>query len=225
MGENSNGSSWQAKDILVAMPVLASSLAVSWEVGRMIPFGGFSFFTLSEHLLSALKALPVAFLVAVQLVLVLGLINVAINHRPKKSGWTFLGILAMMSASLILIHYLGWGWTEVVYAVVFDIVILGFIANAFWFRMPFSGTAGILVTFGAAIAGAMILADNASTLIVERAKVNDATVLSTVTYKNGNKKLALLVMSGERGLLLYDAGTNKVTFELLDDVKTVEWNR
>jgi hypothetical protein len=48
------------KDAAILLPIVASSLAVSWEVGRFIPFGGFFLFNLSEHLLAAMAYLPTA---------------------------------------------------------------------------------------------------------------------------------------------------------------------
>ena len=48
------------KDLVVMIPLLASSLAISFEVGRFGPTSGFLYFSLSEHLLAAIYALPAA---------------------------------------------------------------------------------------------------------------------------------------------------------------------
>jgi hypothetical protein len=46
-----------------------------------------------------------------------------------------------------------------------------------------------------------------------------------VILKTGDKILAYVVMSGERGLLLYNPSSNLVTYLPTDDVKKVEWPR
>jgi hypothetical protein len=53
---------WSLKDGLVAIPSLASALALSWEVGYFLKIGGGSFglFSLVEHITFAVQALPFA---------------------------------------------------------------------------------------------------------------------------------------------------------------------
>lgn len=52
------------KDLVVLIPLFASSIAISWEVGRFMPLGGFLFFSLSEHLLDAMYAMPAALILS-----------------------------------------------------------------------------------------------------------------------------------------------------------------
>jgi hypothetical protein len=52
------------KDLVVLIPLFASSIAISWEVGRFMPLGGFLYFSLSEHLLAAMYALPGALILS-----------------------------------------------------------------------------------------------------------------------------------------------------------------
>jgi hypothetical protein len=59
--------SFLVKDLLVLIPLFGSVLAMTWEVGSFIPTGGFTYFSLSEHLLAAVNALPYALATAVVL--------------------------------------------------------------------------------------------------------------------------------------------------------------
>jgi hypothetical protein len=60
--EQKVGVEFQLKDTVVVVPLLASTLAISWEIGRFIPTRGFQLFSLSEHLPAATAALPFAVL-------------------------------------------------------------------------------------------------------------------------------------------------------------------
>ena len=69
------------KDLVVLIPLFATSLAISWEVGRFGPYGGFLFFSLSEHLLAAMAALPVALFLST---LFFAPIIMGIKYSPEK---------------------------------------------------------------------------------------------------------------------------------------------
>jgi hypothetical protein len=60
MVESPKPSSIQVKDYIVVVPTLGTALAISWEVGSFLPIGGIAFgaFSLTEHLVFALQALP-----------------------------------------------------------------------------------------------------------------------------------------------------------------------
>jgi hypothetical protein len=66
MVESPKPSSIQVKDYIVVVPTLGTALAISWEVGSFLPIGGIAFgaFSLTEHLVFALQALPIGFIVA-----------------------------------------------------------------------------------------------------------------------------------------------------------------
>jgi hypothetical protein len=65
MAEEEAVADWSLKDALIAIPFLASALALTSEVGYFIPIkgGAFGLFSIAEHLTFALQALPIALLV------------------------------------------------------------------------------------------------------------------------------------------------------------------
>ena len=58
------GGHLQVKDAVVLVPLFGSLLAMTWEAGQFYPTGGFRLFSLSEHLLSAIGALPITLMAA-----------------------------------------------------------------------------------------------------------------------------------------------------------------
>ena len=63
---------WSLKDVLVAIPVLSSALALTWELGYSGRIGGssFGFFSIAEHLIFAIQVLPYALLLTTLVMLV-----------------------------------------------------------------------------------------------------------------------------------------------------------
>ncbi|MGX9389768.1 hypothetical protein ACWX0K_10920 [Nitrobacteraceae bacterium UC4446_H13] len=93
-----------AKDYAVYVPIIGTSLAFAWEVGLFVPIGGaaFGMFSISEHIVFALQALPVA-LVAAFLVICMHLLyrRHARVERLEKIGsksWSIFIVIAMSSA-------------------------------------------------------------------------------------------------------------------------------
>jgi hypothetical protein len=65
-----NEEPWQIKESLIVVPLLASALALTWEVGFFLRIKGsaFGFFNVSEHITFALQALPIALVVSIMIV-------------------------------------------------------------------------------------------------------------------------------------------------------------
>jgi hypothetical protein len=70
-----------SKDLIIYLPLMGSSLALTWEVGSFFPIHGsvFGMFSLSEHLVFAFQGLPLA-IVSVVFILILYAQSV-INRR------------------------------------------------------------------------------------------------------------------------------------------------
>jgi len=222
MTDSSAKSDWQTKDVFLSLPFVASTLAISWEVGRMIPFGGFHFFSLTEHLLSAVKALPLALMTSVFLAMLVGLYGfIGDRFRPEKPLRPFLlGVLGIA----IALGGSAWFQGTAISLFILEGLILLLLANAFWFRFPLTSLVSMLVLFGIVIALTMSLANEQSVILLKNSRT-DPRALSTVNYKDGSQRAGLLVMSGERGLLIYDPKSDTVKFERPEDIKSVEWPR
>jgi hypothetical protein len=52
------------KDLAIFIPTMTTALALSWQVGRLQPTGGFFYFSLSDHLVASAAFFPVALAIA-----------------------------------------------------------------------------------------------------------------------------------------------------------------
>jgi lysylphosphatidylglycerol synthetase-like protein (DUF2156 family) len=107
MNDKNELGEWQLKDTVVAVPLVASALAITRQVGAMSSLGGFALFTVSEHLLWALGALPMALMYTIGRALVLATLNFAHRAFPKKLVWlryplgSTIGLLCIIGLALI----------------------------------------------------------------------------------------------------------------------------
>jgi hypothetical protein len=90
MAETSSSTSAQGFDfkaVSVAAPLLASSIALFYDVGLFyaLDAGFFTFFSISEHLLFALQSLPLALVPALWLVTIASLLYVSDKISLKKN--------------------------------------------------------------------------------------------------------------------------------------------
>jgi len=126
---------WQVKEAIVVVPLLASALAITYDVGYFygLDIKLFSLFSLSEHVVFALEALPFAFLLAATLAFVFstGLSERIIERAERRSlkryrrelvliiiGLTLLAAVAFYLGFSILSFFVGlvagiiWRWTR-----------------------------------------------------------------------------------------------------------------
>lgn len=215
------------KDFLVLIPSFGGVLAMTWEVGSFIPTGGFTYFSLSEHLLAAVNALPVALATAV--VLLVG----PLFFFPFRET----GVLPLFDQTDKPVALRG---VLVGAAIFFVILGVAVIFAALIFRVsPFIG-GGVFI-----IAAAGFLIGRPKPLVVyavifvcsliitmgfavdyRRDYLNSprSDILSTIHTKNGVYR-GKVIMSGERGLLFYQPDQTAFVFERQDEIQRIEWPR
>ena len=78
------GQDWSWKDLIPVAPMVAGAFAFAYVVGYFLAFdiSWFAFFTLSEHIVFALRALPVAIGISFAF-----LIAFEITKRSQREGW------------------------------------------------------------------------------------------------------------------------------------------
>jgi hypothetical protein len=103
---------WSWKDMTAAAPFIATSFAFAFNVGYFwsIDIGWFSLFSLSEHVVFALRALPIA--IGASIVFMIGL-----NFAQLESRFKWLSRCK---------HWLFVLWTLVLAAAAFVAAALGF---------------------------------------------------------------------------------------------------
>jgi hypothetical protein len=95
---------WSSKDLIAIVPVVATSFAFAYVVGYFLAFdiSWFPFFSLSEHTVFAIRALPVAIGVSIVFLIL-------ITHSQIQDSWKYRGtvcwILVLVAAAILAILY------------------------------------------------------------------------------------------------------------------------
>jgi hypothetical protein len=222
--------SLSVKDLAVLIPLFATSLAISWEVGTFIPFGGFVYFSLSEHLLNAMYALPIALVFSV--VLGIGVVPVLLyketkaRHERPRQSWA--KTFAKGLVAVVFIGLAGWAISTWEYSAD-QLVLLGALllvivvtrANEFWFRRSWSSPAMLSALAATSIVVAILMGVANSLVLVgliRSGRVSPATIVSKNDTTEG-----FVLMTGERGLLIYFPDGNRVRFQKADELQKIEW--
>lgn len=236
------------KELLVFVPAAGSALALSWEVGSFLPIGGGSFmlFTLTEHLLFAVQALPVTLAILSIVVLPFALNGpldrmtdralkrieglpapsdadpvAELAHLRRQVLRLRRGMIALRSISITLgLLVILWGFHERLAAI---IVFGGGLVGATMLREapPAKLRQLPLLSFllVASLGLAMALGSDYSRLVL-----NNPRNVVDLKVRQLNKK-AVLVRSGERGVLLFEPRTGKFSVEKWDAVDGFDWDR
>jgi hypothetical protein len=223
MGGNAKKVDWQIKELLFLAPLLGTSLAISYEVGRFLPFGGFRFFSLSEHLLAAVAALPVAvFLSLYFLAAFAGIKHIGIIEGRRGITRFVVGCTLGIVPAVLLIGAMTDGTYSFAIVAVAATMVLIF-AVVLLSRYDLTNPAAMAVVYAFSLVIAILLAQEVSRTTVIAAKNHTNGVLSEIVTNSGTTK-AYVVMSGERGLLLYNPDTDRVSYQKMDEVQKIEWS-
>jgi hypothetical protein len=210
------------KDLLVVIPLVASTLAMTREVGSFFSIGGFHYFSISEHIVSALRALPFAITVS----MLLAALAAAAGSKQEELRKKFLAHINKPMFWLVLVLGIAIAWVLAFLLHEFSpyIIIGGCLPLLIYIfllkNVPVASGTGIaamscvmlLVTFGVASDTMKHYLNSNSAQIVEV-----TTKTGTVTGK--------MIMSGERGALIYRDDSQAFLFERADEIKSIQWLR
>jgi hypothetical protein len=223
----------EAKDLVVFVTFLSSALALVYDSGFFwgLDLAYFTFFTLAEHLLFALEAIPIT-LMAVALALLLHgritsshllekqrLAEGVVDARPMPEWWRRV-LMAVIFVIFFGIAYGGFRERQFAGALVFAmapvITYLAIYSPAFAQRVvwvPSISFCLILFTF---VYGVEIGGSYATT----------TWVTHSISLKTDSGCLtARIVRSGAAGVLFIDQPTKQVSFIRWDDIKRISAHR
>jgi hypothetical protein len=235
MAEGSNGSNWfSTKDAAVAIPIAASVLALCWEVGSFAPIRGaaFSYFSIPEHLAFAAPALLFALTFATVLFFNLiasrQLFDRLVYGRGSPDGSEIakvdrnlsrlgLGIMAAgFASSFALLEAAKYFKSATTGALALSALLCAStqLASARYGRLHLISMGGaislLFLAFALGVDSTRALLDNADT--------------ETIDAVDG-QLTAVVIRSGERGVLLYDRSRGSFAFRKWDSIKRTEWSR
>jgi hypothetical protein len=226
---------FETKDVLVALPLIGSAIALSWEIGSFIPigFGPYGLFSLSEHLLFATQALPIGLLVAALIPVLIVCVNKPVRWRrpaspPKVRART--GIIIVATIFLFIAAFVAYMALDArsTAMMVFSMAVaaLGITYGIYppalilWPRQLFITVAAFALALAMAIGCDQMRGRLNFAIWVAK---SDAGLLH-MALESGSKEVELL-RSGERGLLVYERASKQFIFLKWDSVKTLEWGR
>jgi hypothetical protein len=212
------------------IPLLAATIALSFDVGFFyaIEINFFTLFSLSEHILFVLQALPAA----IVLLFVVAILLPVFSYEPKKhlpqappTMGKYKRIAAIVAVAVLVVGLISFVayivWTSEPLARLFTIFISVFIIPPFIalqfaearFRQLRILTTAILIcvvisfAFGMASGAGL---RNSNTINVVKLKANQSPIIGVV------------IRSGERGVLLYERTSNLVRFEPWEAINSIE---
>jgi hypothetical protein len=222
-----NSDKWTVKEFLVALPVLGSALAITFDVGYFtaLDINYFNIFSISEHITFALEVLPTALGISILTIVVPMTAQYGRDHarahaeKERQIGKSIpfykQGIFWFTVVWLIWNLFLIWRWPSYflgVIAVAFVIAIaLTTLIPKYFIRPPVLAATAIVVSLGVAFAIGLDAAISYRKSVV---------FPSAVTTVDGEMK-AKIVRSGERGLLFYEESSNRLVLLPWREIKRV----
>jgi hypothetical protein len=231
--DNATSTLWD-KEHLAYISLLGATVAFTFDVGCFSAIGinFFTLFSLSEHLVFAIQALPIALLMLFALsalAVVMGakpwppprdIKNVSKGRRIAAFiivCLLFLGLLSYLVLALynnpimliiaMVLAVLGFGLLVLkpVYKPLFTAFMAIFVAN--W----------VAFIFGYQLGTSYLSKDDISKGLM-------STGFNVVEFKDGASIKGRIMRSGDRGVLLYDPASDRVLFELWDTIHSIEAN-
>ena len=206
-----------SKDFFLLIPLLGSALAVTYDVGFFVGVNLhlFSLFSLSEHIVFALEALPPALLIA----FLVGLANYFRGPIKQQAGAhsRISMALAIILTSAVLVIVL----LSKVY-VVTALIVVGAIFITLSFELEsVPGRAVTLYAAATTIAFVFGYNDGVQYLYPSGSIGRASRAITTIETKSDGKIDATVMRSGERGVLFFDVKNKQVTLLRWDEIKQI----
>lgn len=209
------------KDAILMAPLFATSVAISWEVGIFSVSGGFYFFSLSEHLVSAISALPLALLTALMAAGVVINVKRWRQRRDQPAApWTTKkreAIFALLVVLTVILTGVG-VWKGSLFVAALG-VVAGLTAIIFGtLYVKLSDAVGVLCF---AIV-CTFLPFSAAFDLTRWSLDLPADAQSAIKLKSGSLS-GIIIMAGERGILLFRQDTRTFLFQRADEMLSIEY--
>ena len=212
------------KNAFIVVPVFATSLAICFDVGYFAGIGltFFSFFSLTEHIVFALQAIPFALPVTVLIMYFIGSgwfifwygQRDAVRRQYKITASAILTVVLSVGFGVGLFFYFGW------YTASFIMAVAGLLALCInpLVRLLADDRRYVLIVLTVVFAwlAAGLLGYELSERRAASPKQTEKLVLE------GKEMPGKLIRGGERGVLFIPSDTKRVIFLRWDAIKNIE---
>jgi hypothetical protein len=213
---------------LASAPFILAAIAISFDVGSFyaVDINSFTFFSLSEHILFALEALPIAMVILLVIIVMLPAAQSRFQLKPRVQQplkgfskliviFCMVTVLIALTAFVLFAFYQIWKTSPVfVLAFIFFVLpVIGvFIIDPRFTQLYLILSAGFLCiavsfSFGFAFSTGLLI---------------NSQQLTTLNLKNKPTLNGRIIRSGERGILFYERQVNVARFIPWETIETIE---
>jgi hypothetical protein len=211
---------WDYKEFLVVVPLLGSALAVTSDVGYFygLDLSFFSFFSLTEHIVFAIEALPLALTVAI--VFSLYATNLVVPWNKFVTGKRFydskhflLALCIVLISILIILLYIAYIRFGVLFLITSILMcITGFIVKFSQSRIISTILTSTLALLAASFFCGALLGVNS---------LHPSPYKYVVTNNNNEAISAKIIRSGDKGVLYFDRKDKTLVFERWEGIREI----
>jgi hypothetical protein len=238
MTEDANKTSNLWKDSYLAyIPLLGAAVAVTFDVGYFfaLNLSFFTMFSLSEHILFAIQAFPIALVVVLFSLIAAGILLSAfflerpppaasVNPKKLHGVQRIAALVLLVLLVLALLSFVGYMLYSTPIAI--PLAIEMFIGLGGWvfindpYRRSFVAAATVLFFLTFSFFVGYIFAASAITT----ADPNNLFQfgIATINPKNGAQIKGRIIRSGDRGVLIYEPISDRLRFLLWEGVSSIE---
>jgi hypothetical protein len=222
LSEEAEQQSFPLREAVVFVPILGAAIALSFDVGYFhgVDINLFTLFSVSEHIVFALEALPIGFMIAIYVVSHAALVsnrqvrtflqNAGFDKLRRHRGPIALGTLAIGVLLVIWALHIG--------AVFLVAVMLPLGILLIWWPINQRKPSPLYLLFAIAVVIylSFIFGVHAATDYLERDFVTQSLVTDLERIE------AKIIRSGDRGVLFQNVKTRSVGFLRWDAIKKIE---
>jgi len=199
---------------LLLIPLLGLAFAVSYEAGVFLGVGiwFFTFFSFMEHVVYALKLLPILVVSTIAII--------AYANWQRSIAWNSLTSISIIAVALFFLVLSIW-FHKLIAAAFLLVAIFAFMAlwsKSVLRRLTLATLAIVIVTFISGYQVALNLTNrsplavtNRSPKILSRLQPLMEITPATIETDDGTEIEANLILSGKQGILFYDRANGQVT--------------
>jgi hypothetical protein len=217
------GSELSLKDLTVLVPAAGSALALAWEVGSFLPIGGsaFGMFTITEHLVFALQAMPVALSLALMFFATYLQISPSRSRQRSRLELLALGIGALTSTVFGIYLAAGaemFSRDRIPWFTLLTLFLGVMLLTIWWIARGWLLPRVVKYASVGAIIGLLSFAVG-----VDQTRILLRTGAPSKIETTDEPLTAVIVRSSSTGAVLYDRSSNEFRYFRSDQVKQRAW--
>lgn len=217
--------------LLSVATAIAIIISVTFDVGYFsgIDINFFTLFSLAEHTLFALEAIPIAlvFIFAVYLMYLSDTLSEGIERRffANQSRRRVIGVLVYWVAVPVAVLSYMYIYVDIPLKITLILVTIFYISGRLfrYFIVLRNASVPLLATLFFALFPLLITFMLGKEIAASYISRDNKVVKHTVTMKDSSEIGARIIRSGEKGLLLYDVESKKIEFLKWDEIDQVEF--